>query len=204
MNGKFEGDPLEELRRSDPLDPRDVPEDASGPHARALFERIVATDPTASPARVPPRRVPRLVPALAGAAVIVAAVVGLTVLRGDSGGEKIVGGVPIASPAMCVETYDLETLTRRDVAFDGTLASIDGEQVTFSVGRWFRGGPGDDVVLDATGLVGGLTPTSAGGATLDVGGRYLVSGSGGSLWACGFTMTYDTEIADRWADVLGS
>ena len=87
----------------------------------------------------------------------------------------------------CAVFYDLDTLAEVDVAFDCTAASADGDRVTFTAGNWFTGGSGDEVTLNAMGIAPG-TITSA-GAALQVGQRYLVSGSGGNVWSCGFTMT---------------
>jgi hypothetical protein len=68
------------------------------------------------------------------------------------------------------------------------------------VNRWFTGGSGADTTLNANGLTG-ITSLGPG---LELSQRYLVSGSGGSVWACGFTMTYDTGIANQWATVFGA
>ena len=131
--------------------------------------------------------------------------VGVNLASGRDGvTDTIVGGVPVASPAMCVEQYDLASLANRDIAFDGTLAAIDGEDVTFDVNTWFVGGSDDRVTLTATtGMIGSeVVSISGDGATLEIGSRYLVSGSGGYVLACGFTMTYDTSIAAEWAEVF--
>lgn len=207
MNKKFDGDPLAVVRRSDPVEPDQLPTDTSGLHAQMLFEKITSSDPLERPATERPirSRAPRLAIGMGSAVVLVAAVVGVSVaLRGGSGVDNIVGGVPIASPAMCVETYSLEALANRDIAFDGTLTSIDGSDVTFEVNAWFIGGKGDSVTLDAAGAVGGVTPISGESEPFQIGSRYLVSGSDGFVTACGFTMTYDTGIAAQWAEVFGS
>jgi hypothetical protein len=34
--------------------------------------------------------------------------------------------------------------------------------------------------------------------------RCLVSGHEGLVWACGFTLTYDTALAGHWAELLGA
>jgi hypothetical protein len=202
---RFEGDPIEVLRSADPLDPLEVPRDTSGAHARALFQEVTSMETmereTAPAVRAPRRRF-ALATAGAALAVIIAAGVALFA-GGDAPGEEyIAGGEPIASAAMCAEFYDLTTLANRDVAFDGTLTAVDGDQAVFDVNRWFTGGSGARATLDANGLTGGAI-TSIGGPGLEVGTRYLVSGSGGFVWACGFTMTYDTGIADEWAGVFG-
>lgn len=201
----FEGDPIEAVRGADPLDRLDVPKDTTGAHARALFQEVTSMEtmerePTV---QIRPARRRRLALATAAAAVALVAVGSVAVLSGNDSvpDEQIAGGVPIASAAMCVESYDLITLANRDLALEGTLASINGEQVTFTVNRWFTGGTGEEITLDANGLTG---ITSAGGPGFEVGQRYLVSGSGGFVWGCGFTMTYDTNIANQWATVFGA
>src|SRR3989304_3059271 len=70
---RFEGDPVEALRRADPLDPLEVPGDATGAHARALFQEVTSMDEMVKEA-VPRRRQPlmrRL--ALGGGLAVVAA-----------------------------------------------------------------------------------------------------------------------------------
>jgi len=205
----FEGDPIEALRGADPLDRLDVPKDTTGAHARALFQEVTTMDTTDKEtvrARPPVRR--RFALAASGVAVAALVVASIAVFGGNgtapdegiAGDEPIVGGEPIAAAALCAEFYDLDTLADREIAFDGTLASADGDQVTFTVHDWFTGGSGDSATLNAVGLAPG-TITSL-GASLELGQRYLVSGSGGNVWSCGFTMTYDTGIANQWATVF--
>ncbi len=200
---RFEGDPTEALRSADPLDPQDVPQDTTVAHARALFEEVTSMDTKDAqqdrPAPTNRRWVLIAAPA-AVAAVAIVAIVSLLAGSGTAPEEHIAGGEPIASAAMCVELYDLNTLANREVAFDGTLVAIDGSDATFDVHRWFRGGSGEEVTLDADGLTG-ITSLGPG---LELSQRYLVSGSGGFVWACGFTMTYDTDVAGQWATVFGS
>ena len=209
---RFEGDPIEVLRGADPLDRLDVPKDTTGAHARALFQEVTTMDTmekeTTVKIKQPVRR--RLALAASGVAVAAVVVASIAVFGGNgtapgdviAGDEPIVGGEPIAAAAMCAEFYDLDTLADRDVAFDGTVASADGDRVTFTVNNWFTGGSEDSVTLEAMGIAPG-TITSAGPA-LEIGHRYLVSGSGGNVWSCGFTMTYDTSIANQWAGVFGA
>lgn len=203
-NKRFEGDPIEALRGVDPVDPLEVPKDTSGAHARALFQEVTTMDTLerkkATQARRQPRR--RLTLAVSGVAVVAIIAGSLAFLGEGSPSDDvfIAGGEPIAGAAMCAESYDLGTLEDRDVAFDGTLTSASGDQVTFTVHTWYKGGSADSVTLQAEGLAPG-TITSL-GASLELDQRYLVSGSGGNVWACGFTMTYDTGIADDWAAVF--
>lgn len=217
---RFQGDPTEVLRGADPLDPLEVPQDTSGAHARALFQEVTSMETMererTSTVSAPRRR--RLAVAAAGFAIVAVAVAGIAIFSGGDSPEDvvvapptptepsivddpIVGGVPIAAAAMCAEFYDLTTLADRDIAFDGAVASANGDAVTFTVNEWFTGGDGETVTLQAMGIAPG-TITSAGPA-LEIGERYLVSGSGGNVWSCGFTMTYDTAIAGEWATVFG-
>ena len=57
---------------------------------------------------------------------------------GTSAGPITPGGT-----ASCVEQYTLATLAHRDAAFDGTVESVDGDSVTFTVNHWYRGVQGE-------------------------------------------------------------
>jgi anti-sigma-K factor RskA len=46
----FDGDPLDALRRVDPLDHLDAPRDTTGTHARALFQEVIEMDTMERPA----------------------------------------------------------------------------------------------------------------------------------------------------------
>jgi len=205
---RFTGDSLEALRRADPLDPREALTDPSGAQARALFQEVTSMDATHK-APATPRRQPLLRRVALGAAAVamVAAAAGgaYALFRGDTE-EALVGGEPIGSGdpmAMCLQ-YDDETLAAQEVAFDGTLvsASADGSEAVFAVHRWFKGGETTEVTLSAQGLIGGDSVALV-GASLEVGQRYLVSGTEGFVWACGYTLTYDTALAEHWAGVFG-
>jgi len=206
---RFTGDSLEALRRADPLDPREALTDPSGAHARALFQEVTSMDAT-DKAPAPQRRQPLLRRVALGAAAVavVAAAAGgaYALFRGDAE-EAIVGGEAIGSGdpmAMCIQYTD-EMLADQEVAFDGTLtsASADGSEAVFEVHRWFKGGEGAEVTLSAQGLIGGDSLALV-GASLEVGQRYLVSAAEGFVWACGFTLTYDTALAEHWAEVFGA
>jgi hypothetical protein len=146
----------------------------------------------------------RMVLAVGGFAVVAAAAIGGYALLQDKE-EAIVGGDPIdgGPMAMCIQ-FDEQMLLDQHYAFDGTLVSAnpDGTNAVFEVHRWFKGGEGATVTLSAEGL---LLENSVAlvGATLQIGERYLVSGQDGFVWACGFTVTYDTELADHWAELFG-
>ena len=108
---------------------------------------------------------------------------------------------PPPGAASCVEKYSLATLGNRTIAFDGTVTSVRGSDVEFTVNKAFRGVSTSDVTLTAEGMTG-TTITSGGGPTLRVGDRYLVAGEDHFAWACGFTQSYDPAVADQWASTF--
>lgn len=134
------------------------------------------------------------------------ATTGAVLLTDDKPGEVTTtvpgSGVPITpggSSGSCVETYDLEALANREVAFAGTVTSVGGDQVTFEVERWFRGGDGSETTL-TTSTGGSITPDA--GPSFEPGARLLVAGDGGFAWGCGFSQPYNDAVAAEWADAL--
>lgn len=114
-----------------------------------------------------------------------------------------VGGAAISpggSSASCVEPYSLENLAHRETAFAGTVTAVSGDQVTFAVERWFRGGTGTVVTLRSS--TGGAI-SSDGSVPLEPASRLLVSADGGFVWSCGFTQAYDDSVAADWAATFG-
>jgi hypothetical protein len=118
----------------------------------------------------------------------------------DDAAETVTGGDPLGGGAAadCM-VYDESVLLGQEIAFDGTLVAGDEatDEATFEVHQWFRGGEGAEIVLAA----GGLLRTDAAalvGTALQVGQRYLISSTDGVVWACGYSVTYDTELATEW------
>ncbi|MGQ0831603.1 MAG: hypothetical protein ACT4OV_07985 [Microthrixaceae bacterium] len=206
-------DELARLHAADPVDQASLPS-ASDPKARVLFERIIMSDSDLPTTTSTTSTRQRLVMAAAAAVAVVLLVAGGLALAGNDGsGDVLASTTPTAAPGggpinpggssltSCVELYDLQTLANREVAFDGTVASVDGDDVTFTVNRWYRGGDGAEVTLAGASTLGGVT--SAGEPTpLGPGTRLLVAGDGGFAWSCGFTQPYDDAIAAEWAATL--
>lgn len=124
----------------------------------------------------------------------------------DAAAEQVSGGEPLGggSAADCM-VYDEAVLLGQEAAFDGTLVSADEatDTAVFEVHQWFRGGEGTTVTLQA----GGLLRTDAQalvGTALAVGERYLISSTEGVVWACGYSVTYDSELAAEWAELFGA
>lgn len=150
----------------------------------------------------------RLVVALAAAFAVAIAAVAIGVASlGDDGvtsafepGTALGGGDAMTS---CLP-FSEEALALAPIAFDGTVADIDGSRVTLDVNRWYRGESGDTVELTAP----ELTATALVGAVpFAEGERYLVSGemSNGEFVAsvCGFSVTYSDEMADAFERAFG-
>ncbi len=202
-------DDLEALRRADPVDPATVPSPDS-PTARSLFERITMSDHAQDTTAAPTSR--RWIAAVAAAAAVIAIVGGAIALSGDDPDGQIAsdtttstttGGEPISpGAASCVELYSLDALPNRDAAFDGTIESVDGDTITFTVNHWYRGGDGTQTTRRGASTLGGIT--SAGpSVSLEPGIRLLVAGDDDFAWGCGFTQPYDSALAAEWEEALG-
>lgn len=204
---------LEALRAADPVDIETLPTPDT-PAARALFERITMTDTDVRTTDAPPSATPtrpsrRIVAAVAAVAVLIAGTLGALALTNGSEDDGRVASTPTTggadtpiSPggnasASCVEMYDLASLENREIAFDGTVRSVAGDEVTFTVNEAFSGVDAGEITLKGAEMLGGVT--SAGAAmSLERGSRLLVAGDGGFAWSCGFTQPYDSAAAAEW------
>lgn len=191
-----EFDDLQRLRDADPVSRDSIPS-ATDPGPRALEERIMMSDTGAGGIASRARML------TAAAAAVVAIATGGIVLatRGPAAvtpDETIGGGGGLA---MCAFLYDLETLAERDFAFDGTVASVDGDKATYTVNEWFKGGSGAEITLDGASGLGSLASTG-GDVVLEPGAHVLVAGDDTFAWSCGFTQAYDADIADAWRTAL--
>jgi len=214
-NKRFEGDPIEQLRRADPLDRMEVPRDATGAHARALFQEVIGMDVMEREPEAKKSRWVRPVAMAAGAMAVLAMAVGAYAVFAPEDAAEAIVGAPLGDAAqMCIQ-YEDAILLEQDVAFDGTLVSVEviegsGEfdfpqnMATFEVHRWYKGGEGDTVTLDAGILYGEANSIALVGAQLEIGERYLISGTDGFVWACGYSYSYDTEVANHWAELFGA
>lgn len=184
-------DPLDELRHADPAHSSRAPSDSKA-RVWARVEEVTMDPGVATTTRS--RR-----PVWGVAAAAVAAVAVIAVLVNSGGGAPSPSQDPGTGIGSCVEEYSLETLANREVAFDGTVTGIEGEQVDFGVNEAFAGVSSGTVSLTASGMTG-TSVTSAGGPSLAIGERYLVAGDGEFAWACGFTQPYDTSVGEQWGD----
>jgi len=204
MTEPTDPDPIELLRRSNPVDAEQLPF-ANLARIRARVQEKTMTDiqPGADRDLTPRRR--RLAVGLAG--VTAAAAVALLMFGPKGTGPGVTpsdGGIGSGGGggmASCIR-FDLDTLAQQEYAFDGTVTAIDGESVTFAVGTWYRGSGDASVTLTEVGLGGGVV-TSVILVDFEVGGRYLVSGAGGIVTGCGYSQAYDALAAADWATAFG-
>jgi hypothetical protein len=151
----------------------------------------------------------------AAAAVLAAGAVSAVILTGgssdDAPGPPDRGSGSVA--ASCVEQFSIETLARRDFAFDGTITEIippeDPEaekvaaaaEVVFDVHRWYKGGGGETVTLKTYELPGAISSIE-GSLDLSVGNRLLASGDDVYLWSCGFSKPYSEANAQLYQEAF--
>jgi hypothetical protein len=141
----------------------------------------------------------------AAAAAVVAAVGfgGYSALKGDDTRSNMAqekSSITLTVPAsnasaMCMRVTP-ETVAQSQVAFDGTVASVEGAKVTLDVSKWYVGGDAQQVVLTQT------APDQPimleGGVQLEQGKRYLVTAYDGRVNGCGFSAEWSQELQDIW------
>jgi hypothetical protein len=195
-------DPIDRLRAADPVRPDEVP-DASLARMTAKIQEHIMSDKQFDPTV----RQPRGPLALVGGLVVVGALALAVALGSGLGGGAQspgpvgVGPSPSEDPAAggggvasCL-VYDPANLPTFEVVFDGTVTGIDGDQVAFEVNTGWKGADGS-ITLTAPEeniAITGPLPDFA------VGERYLVTASGGTISACGYSLDYDAETAASWA-----
>ena len=140
----------------------------------------------------------------AAAAVAVAAAISIPALVGGTPGTTVAGpalelslgdGPGLAS---CM-AFDTAVLADMPMAFEGTVTAVDGEQVTLTVDRWFRGGDAATVELHAPAGMQALI----GGIDFVEGDQYLVSATEGNVNYCGYTDASTPELRAAFEQAFG-
>jgi hypothetical protein len=178
------------LARMDPMHPGVPTESTTSESSRELLEQIMTT-PTKE--RAEDQNAPRrtwTVAVAAVAALVVAVAGGLALTDGgetapvaeappielNAGGEDVMASCIVFSPG------ELERVA--EIAFEGTVTSVEGDTITLTVDNWYRGGDGAaEVVLNAPQGLEALI----GGVPFETGGQYLISAQGGNVTYCGFS-----------------
>lgn len=117
------------------------------------------------------------------------------------GGPATRLGLPDASAvtARCM-VPSAQVLTDQEVAFEGTVAEMTEETVTFEVGEWFRGG--DSATVEVEAVEEALQQVIVAPDFVE-GRRYLVSASGGLVTLCGFSEEADPQLRALYDRAFG-
>ncbi|MDP9494872.1 MAG: hypothetical protein M3P87_06490 [Actinomycetota bacterium] len=101
--------------------------------------------------------------------------------------------------AMCI-MFSVEELAKAQVAFEGTVASVDGNTVTLDVDTWFKGGDASQVVLNAPQGLEALID----GFAFEQGSQYLITAYDGNVNYCGFSAKSTPEMRAAFEEAFGS
>ncbi len=195
------------MRASDPA--ASLPPAAPQQVAR-LLEDVMATELTTESRETGTRNRGPLTWLVAAAAVLVIAGVGIfgvRALTGDDDPAPTAGPVPsathleVSAPAGSAKCMvpNAEVLASADVAFDGTVTGIVGDEVTLEPTHWYAGDPTETVVVTAPSV---QMQRVASGVSFETGGRYLVSATDGQVSLCGFSAPYDEGLAAIYAEAF--
>ena len=198
MDERSPRDELDALRRANPVAIDQLPTHSRDRIWARIEEATMADNtPQADPGQT---RLARWSIAASGVALTLAVVAAATLGGGPAGipGPSAAGGGGAAG--MCIQ-FTTEMLQERQFAFDGTVTTINGDQVTLAVTTAFWGSPqaGSSVTLTAGMGMTGDAVVLEGGPRLAAGSRYLVSGDDQFMWACGYTVDWDASTAAQWA-----
>lgn len=205
------------LRASDPMAPGgtgEVPIEApTSPEGRRRLEAIMST-PTTEPSIEQPHEqrteAPRAsrsrTPWFAGIAAAVVAVIAVgAIIVGSNSGDSVVAGDPMelsAGPsdalASCLAP-SADVLRDVEVAFAGTVTTIDGEVVTLEVTEWYVGGDAPAVIVTAPAGLEALI----GSVPFAVGDDFLVSATGGVVNYCGLSGAATPEMQAMYDAAFG-
>ncbi|MEX2293382.1 MAG: hypothetical protein WD691_06295 [Acidimicrobiales bacterium] len=197
------------LRAADPSPATQDVDDARNPRARALMEHVMTDPGMTTPIPLDDKRstgpARRGLAIGAAAAVVLAIAIGAVALRDDDSrsATTIAAPAPTGGPSMgmCMQLTP-EVLAPVDLAFDGTVTQIDGEQVTLAVSTWFKGGESDDVVVTQDKEATEAQMIELDGIQLEEGHRYLVTATGGLVNGCGFSGEYSEELHDIFSEAF--
>lgn len=186
-----------DLGRLDPMHSGVEVEPVTSSSSRHRLERIMSLDTghKASPTQTGPKRL-RL--QVAGGLAVLIAVVAVGANLGSSAPPLQLALTPDDAMASCLP-FDVAILAAMPVAFEGTVTGIEGETVTLSVDRWFKGGEASEVnLISSAGSVALI-----GGVDFEVGGQYLITASEGTVNACGYSSEATPEMRAAFDQAFG-
>jgi hypothetical protein len=176
------------LARIDPMHPGAPTTPVTRPSSRQLLEDIMST-PTKEQSDRAARSGRTWIYSIAAVAALVVAVGGVSILTGGADSPAVAapvelnaGGEDVIASCIAFSPEALEDVA--EIAFEGTVTAVDGDQVTLSIDGWFRGGgESAEVVLNAPVGLEALIE----GIPFDVGSQYLISAQAGNVNYCGFS-----------------
>lgn len=92
---------------------------------------------------------------------------------------------------------NVSVLQANSLAFDGTVSTIEGDQVTLEPTEWFKGTPTETVTVTAPSE---MLQELLVAVDFQVGERYLVTAFEDTVTLCGFSAAYDEELAQLYAE----
>lgn len=186
------------LSRLDPVGATAPVDPVSSPRAAELMERAMQRSELPPVLDLPSRRRPgRAVWVAAGAAAVAAAVAAVVGLGGTGNGDdpsSLALSMPPSDVAASCAGFQLEVLRNQAVAFAGTVSTVDSDQVTLDVARWYEGGDADRVTVA---LIDPQSSAALDGVDFRPGEHYLVAARNGTVTGCGYSgpATPDLEAA---------
>lgn len=179
------------LARLDPM-PSEVPtEPTTSESSRELLEHIMSTSTEERTEKQARLRRTWVIGVAAVAALVMAVAGGIAVTGGGDDTPPVAEAPPLQLDARgedimasCI-MFSAEELERvAEIAFEGTVTSVEGDTVTLRVNTWYRGDEAaGEVVLNAPQGMEALI----GGIPFQTGNQYLISAQGGSVNYCGFS-----------------
>lgn len=103
---------------------------------------------------------------------------------------------PDVANAKCL-VPNAQVLRANSLAFDGTVTSIEADQVTLAPTTWFKGTPSETVTVTAPSK---QMQELLVGVDFQVGGRYLVTAFQDTVTLCGFSAAYTDELGQLYQD----
>jgi hypothetical protein len=135
----------------------------------------------------------------------VAVLAGVTAFAGDDDEPVATEALSLTVAAedltqMCIEVTP-ETMRDSgiELAFEGTVTAVEGDQATLTVDEWYLGGDADQVTV--TGPEGSVA--LLGSVTLEEGSAYLISASDGVVRSCGQSGPVSAELETIFAEAFG-
>ena len=194
----------ERMARIDPM-PSDVPvEPVTSEASRQLLEKVMSTELKERSKSAPARR-KRWTLAIAAVTALVVAIGGVIALGGGDNpapvaAEPMVLTAPAEDAMASCIVFSTEELARvAEIAFEGTVTSVEGATVTLAVDQWFKGGDAGEVVLNAPQGMEALI----GGIPFSEGEQYLISAQNGTVNYCGFSGPATPEYRAAFQQAFG-